>query len=165
MDALNFQLTLRPTGYTDLETHYQFQLDEEANYLAAFTSSTSSDKEAYLEKYAKFLNEPSINNQTILVDGTIVGSIAKFVIDGDAEITYWIDRKFWGRGIATKALKELLSFETSRPIYGRVAFDNIGSQKVLENCGFVKVGTDRGFANARQIEIEEFIYRLDESVI
>ncbi|WP_336828725.1 GNAT family N-acetyltransferase [Sphingobacterium multivorum] len=165
MDALNFQLTLRPTVYTDLETHYQFQLDEEANYLAAFTSSTSSDKEAYLEKYAKFLNEPSINNQTILVDGTIVGSIAKFVIDGDAEITYWIDRKFWGRGIATKALKELLSFETSRPIYGRVAFDNIGSQKVLENCGFVKVGTDRGFANARQIEIEEFIYRLDGSVI
>ncbi|WP_286751892.1 MULTISPECIES: GNAT family N-acetyltransferase [Sphingobacterium] len=165
MDALNFQLTLRPTVCTDLETHYQFQLDEEANYLAAFTSSTSSDKEAYLEKYAKFLNEPSINNQTILVDGTIVGSIAKFVIDGDAEITYWIDRKFWGRGIATKALKELLSFETSRPIYGRVAFDNIGSQKVLENCGFVKVGTDRGFANARQIEIEEFIYRLDESVI
>ncbi len=165
MDALNFQLTLRPTVYTDLETHYQFQLDEEANYLAAFTSSTSSDKEAYLEKYAKFLNEPSINNQTILVDGTIVGSIAKFVIDGDAEITYWIDRKFWGRGIATKALKELLSFETSRPIYGRVAFDNIGSQKVLENCGFVKVGTDRGFANARQIEIEEFIYRLGESMI
>lgn len=161
MDDLNFQLTLRPTVYTDLEIHYQFQLDEEANYLAAFTSSSSSDKKAYLEKYAKFLNEPSINNQTILIDGTIVGSIAKFVIEGDAEITYWIDRKFWGRGIATKALKAFLSIETNRPMYGRVAFDNLGSQKVLENCGFVRVGTDRGFANARQIEIEEFIYRLD----
>lgn len=161
MDDLNFQLTLRPTVYTDLETHYQFQLDEEANYLAAFTSSSSSDKKVYLEKYAKFLNEPSINNQTILIDGTIVGSIAKFVIEGDAEITYWIDRKFWGRGIATKALKAFLSIETNRPMYGRVAFDNLGSQKVLENCGFVRVGTDRGFANARQIEIEEFIYRLD----
>ncbi|MGJ1240202.1 GNAT family N-acetyltransferase [Sphingobacterium siyangense] len=161
MDDLNFQLTLRPTVYTDLEIHYQFQLDEEANYLAAFTSSSSSDKKVYLEKYAKFLNEPSINNQTILIDGTIVGSIAKFVIEGDAEITYWIDRKFWGRGIATKALKAFLSIETNRPMYGRVAFDNLGSQKVLENCGFVRVGTDRGFANARQIEIEEFIYRLD----
>ncbi|MGF7027812.1 MULTISPECIES: GNAT family N-acetyltransferase [Sphingobacterium] len=161
MDDLNFQLTLRPTVYTDLEIHYQFQLDEEANYLAAFTSSSSSDKKVYLEKYAKFLNEPSINNQTILIDGTIVGSIAKFVIEGDAEITYWIDRKFWGRGIATKALKAFLSIETNRPMYGRVAFDNLGSQKVLENCGFVRVGTDRGFANASQIEIEEFIYRLD----
>jgi len=161
MDDPNFQLTLRPTIFTDLETHYQFQLDEEANHLAAFTSTSSSDKEAFLEKYGRFLTEPSINNQTILVDGTIVGSIAKFLIGEDAEITYWIDRKFWGRGIATRALNYFLSLETTRPIYGRVAFDNIGSQKVLENCGFVKIATDRGFANARQTEIEEFIYRLD----
>ncbi|WP_313263268.1 GNAT family N-acetyltransferase [Sphingobacterium sp.] len=161
MDNHNFQLTLRQTLFTDLETHYRFQLNEEANHLAAFTSSSSLDKEAYLEKYSKFLSEPSINNQTILIDGTIVGSIAKFLIGEDAEITYWIDRKFWGRGIATRALKDFLSLETIRPIYGRVAFDNLGSQKVLENCGFVKIGADRGFANARQAEIEEFIYRLD----
>jgi RimJ/RimL family protein N-acetyltransferase len=58
-------------------------------------------------------------------------------------------------------LKNFLNLETARPLFGRVAFDNLGSQKVLENCGFVKIGTDRGFANARQAEIEEFIYRLD----
>ncbi|MDR0266137.1 MAG: GNAT family N-acetyltransferase [Sphingobacterium sp.] len=161
MDNPNFQLTLRPTISTDLEIHYQFQLNEEANHLAAFTSTSFSDKETYFEKYCKYLIEPSINNQTILINGIIVGSIAKFVIGEDAEITYWIDRKFWGRGIATRALKDFLSLETTRPIYGRVAFDNIGSQKVLENCGFVKIGTDSGFANARQTEIEEFIYRLE----
>jgi RimJ/RimL family protein N-acetyltransferase len=109
MDDLNFQLTLRPTLYADLETHYQFQLDEEANYLAAFTSSSSSDKKAYLEKYAKFLNEPSINNQTILIDGIIVGSIAKFVIEGDAEITYWIDRKFWDVELQQRHLKRFFN--------------------------------------------------------
>jgi Acetyltransferases, including N-acetylases of ribosomal proteins len=162
MDNPNFQIILRPTIVTDLEIHYRFQLDEEANHLAAFTSSNSSDKEAYLEKYGKFLTEPTINNQTILIDGVIVGSIAKFLIGEDAEITYWIDRKFWGRGIATRAMKEFLSLETIRPIYARVAFDNIGSQKVLKSCGFVKIGTDRGFANARKTEIEEFIYRLDD---
>ncbi|WON93550.1 GNAT family N-acetyltransferase [Sphingobacterium sp. Lzh-3] len=162
MDNGNFQLTLRPTVFADLETHYEFQLDEQANHLAAFTSTSSSDKKTYIEKYGKFLTEPSINNQTILVDGTIAGTIAKFVIEGDAEITYWIDRKFWGQGVATKALKNFLTLETNRPIYGRVAFDNFGSQKVLEHCGFVKVGTDRGYANARQAEIEEFIYRLDD---
>lgn len=73
---------------------------------------------------------------------------------------YWIDRKFWGQGIATTALKEFLNMEQARPIYGRVAFDNYGSQKVLEKCGFIKIGTDKGFANARQTEIEEFIYKL-----
>jgi RimJ/RimL family protein N-acetyltransferase len=41
-----------------------------------------------------------------------------------------------------------------------VAFDNFGSQKVLEKSGLIKTGTDKGFASARQAEIEEFIYRL-----
>jgi RimJ/RimL family protein N-acetyltransferase len=98
--------------------------------------------------------------QTILVDETIAGSIAKFEMEGDTEITYWIDRNFWGKGIATTALKNFLTIENTRPIFGRVAFDNLGSQKVLEKCGFVNIGTDKGFANARQTEIEEFIYKL-----
>ena len=98
--------------------------------------------------------------QTILVDEIIVGSIAKFEMEGDAGITYWIDKNYWGKGIATTALKNLLTIENTRPIFGRVAFDNLGSQKVLEKCGFVKIGEDKGFANARQAEIEEFIYKL-----
>lgn len=89
-----------------------------------------------------------------------MGSIAKFETQGDAEITYWIDKNVWGQGIATNVLKEFLAIETARPIFGRVAFDNFGSQKVLEKCGFIKVGIDKGFANARQTEIEEFIYQL-----
>jgi hypothetical protein len=27
-------------------------------------------------------------------------------------------------------------------------------------CGFIKIGRDKGFANARQTEIEEYIYKL-----
>jgi len=41
-----------------------------------------------------------------------------------------------------------------------VAFDNYGSQKVLEKCGFLKIGSDSGYANARQKEIEELIFKL-----
>ena len=57
---------------------------------------------------------------------------------------------------------DFLKMEKARPIFGHVAFDNYGSQRVLEKCGFVKVGSDRGFANARQAEIEEFIYKLSK---
>ena len=156
----NRQLKLRQTEKPDLELLFQFQLDKEANYLAAFTSKDPTDKEAYFEKFTKLLNDPTINMQTILVDETIAGSIAKFEMEGDTEITYWIDRNFWGKGIATTALKNFLTIENTRPIFGRVAFDNLGSQKVLEKCGFVKIGTDKGFANARQTEIEEYIYKL-----
>jgi RimJ/RimL family protein N-acetyltransferase len=154
------KISLRKTLVTDLNFFFQFQLNEEARYLAAFMPKDSMDREAYLAKHTKFLNDPAITPRTILVDNEIVGSIAKFVIEGDAEITYWIDKKFWGQGITSTALKSFLNIEMTRPIFGRVAFDNYGSQKVLEKCGFVKIGTEKGFANARQAEIEEFIYKL-----
>ena len=156
----NLDIKLRPTEIADLDILFQFQTDKEGGYLAAFMSKDPTDKSAYITKYTKLLADPTINNQTILMDNKIVGSVAKFVMEGDPEITYWIDRKYWGQGIATKALSQLLAIETTRPIFGRVAFDNFGSQKVLEKCGFIKIGTDRGFANARQMEIEEFIYKL-----
>ena len=154
------EIILRKTEITDLEFFFIFQLDDEARYLAAFTSKDTTDKTAYLQKYTRLVNDPTKNNQTIIVDNSIVGSIAKFEMEGEAEVTYWIDKRFWGKGIATKALKVFLKNESMRPIFARVAFDNFGSQKVLEKCNFVKIGTDKGFANTRQAEIEEFIYKL-----
>lgn len=154
------QISLRKTTVTDLEMLFQFQLDKEAIHLAAFTPKDPTDKIAYITKFKRLLEDPTITNRTIIVDKQIVGSIAKFIMEGDAEITYWIDRKFWGQGVASAALKEFLSIENTRPLFGRVVFDNYGSQKVLEKCGFEKTGTDKGFANARQTEIKEFIYKL-----
>ncbi len=155
------KIILRKTALSDLERLFIFQLDKEANHLAAFTSKDPTDKTAYIQKCSKFLDEPTINNQTILVDNVIAGSIAKFEIEGNAGITYWIDKKYWGKGIATKALHEFLKLEKTRPLFAQVAFDNFGSQKVLEKNHFVKMGNDKGFANARQTETEEFIYKLD----
>ena len=161
MKSNDTHVILRPTTIADLDVLFEFQLDAEANFLAAFTSKDSSDKTVYIEKYTKHLQDPSINNQTILVDDIVVGSIAKFIMHGDTEITYWIDKNYWGKGIATSALISFLKIVNTRPIFAHAAFDNIGSQKVLEKCGFVKIGTDKGFANARNTEVEEFIYKLD----
>lgn len=156
--ATNISLT--KTEKDELNVFFQFQLDKEANYLAAFTSKDPNDKTAYIQKYTKHLADPTITMRTIKVNDVIAGSIAKFIMENEAEITYWIDRQFWGQGIATAALNDFLKIVQTRPIYGRVAFDNYGSQKVLEKCGFLKIGSDKGFANARQTEIEEFIYQL-----
>jgi ribosomal-protein-alanine N-acetyltransferase len=153
-------VSLRPTNQADLATLFLFQLDQQATYLAAFMPKDSTTKTAYLEKFTRFLHDPTIHMQTILVAGTIAGSIAKFELAGKAELTYWLDRGCWGKGIATTALTQFLILEHTRPLIGRVAFDNIGSQRVLEKTGFVKIGTDTGFASARQAEIVEFIYQL-----
>ena len=159
---MKINITLAEVKKDDLNAFFQFQLDKEASYLAAFTAKDSNDETAYIERYARYLTDPSIHMRTIMADGEIAGSISKYVMEEEAEITYWIDRKFWGKGIANAALNAFLHLEQSRPIYGRVAFDNFGSQRVLEKCSFVKIGTDKGFANARQTEIEEYIYKLSE---
>jgi [ribosomal protein S5]-alanine N-acetyltransferase len=156
----NNNIRLTKTEKSDLHLFFQFQLDEEGSYLAAFTPNDSNDETAYVERYSKYLKDSTKTMRTIKLDNQIVGSISKFIMDDKAEITYWIDRKFWGKGIASATLKEFLELEQTRPIYGRVAFDNYGSQKVLEKCGFAKIGSDKGFAKARQAEIEEYIYEL-----
>jgi RimJ/RimL family protein N-acetyltransferase len=76
------------------------------------------------------------------------------------EVTYWIGREFWGRGIATAALAEFLKLQTTRPIFGRAAKDNVGSLRVLAKCGFVIIREDKGYAYARGEEVEEYVLRL-----
>lgn len=155
------EVLLRPTTIKELATLFAFQLDEQARHLAAFTPKDPSNKQMYIEKYTKLLEDPTVNMQTLILNQVIIGSISKFEMEGDAEITYWIDKPYWGSGVATTALKKLLLNEPARPIFGRVAFDNIGSQRVLEKCHFEKIGSNTGYANARQAEIQEFIYKLD----
>ncbi len=159
---LNPAIHLRKTTVSDLETLFLFQLDEEGNYAAAFTDGNPGDREAYRRKWKRLLADPAVNAQTILMHNTIVGSIAKYETAGRAEVTYRIGREYRGKGLASAALKLFLTLERARPLLGRTAFDNIASQRVLLKCGFKKTGTDRGFANARGREIEEYIYRYDE---
>jgi RimJ/RimL family protein N-acetyltransferase len=91
-----------------------------------------------------------------------VGSIASFELDGRREVTYWIARQDWGRGIATRALQQFLAtIETARPLYARAASDNAASLRVLEKCGFARVGADRAFAYGRGEETDEIVLRLD----
>ena len=154
-------IVLRPTQISDLEVLFLFQRDQEGQHLAAFMPTDTADKPAYIARHTHLIDDPTITYQTILFKNRIVGSIAAFILNGHTEITYWLDRSVWGRGIATEALGAFLKIEQRRPLYGRVAFDNVGSHIVLGRGGFIKTGVDKGFANARHQEIEEFIFRLD----
>lgn len=98
----------------------------------------------------------------ILVDDEIVGSIGSYVIEGEAEVTYWIRRDLWGRGIASAALAELLRKVTERPLFARAAAYNTGSERVLLRNGFTRVGEETSYAEARATEITEYVYRLDD---
>ncbi|HEY9243506.1 MAG TPA: GNAT family N-acetyltransferase [Streptosporangiaceae bacterium] len=154
-------VALRPVEDRDLDALFEQMRDPEAVRMAAFTPEDPSDRAAFNAHQARVRAAPDITHRAVTCDGQLVGSIASFVIDGRTEITYWIDRAVWGRGIATQAVALLLSLVPDRPVYARAASDNAGSLRVLHKCGFTDIGTEIGFARGRNAEIEETILRLD----
>ncbi len=154
-------VSLRPLADEDLDLIFEQMKDPESVRMAAFTSADPSDRNAFLEHMSRARADPTTSNWVIEADGAFAGTIASFRIDDELEVTYWVDRAQWGKGIASAALRLLLADTPERPVFARAASDNPGSLRVLEKAGFRRTGVDRGFANGRGEEIEETLLRLD----
>lgn len=156
------EVALRLIDDSDLDALFELMRDPESVRMAAFTAKNPDDRTAFDVHMAKIRALPEATNRAVTVDGRLVGSIASFVVDGNTEVTYWIDRSFWGQGIAGRALALLLESVRVRPLFARAASDNVRSLRVLQRAGFAVIGTEIAFANGRNKEIEETILRLDE---
>ena len=156
------EIILRDIHADDVRVFYEHQLDDEANHMAAFTKKDPSDWNSFNQHWINVMSNSDVEVQTIIYNNTIAGYVAMYLIQEEKNIGYWIDQKFWGKGIATEALKKFLSIIPIRPLFARVAFDNIASIKVLEKCNFSKTGEDQYFANSRGEEIIEFIFQLND---
>ena len=153
-------VSLREVADGDLPIFFEHQRDPQGVYMAAFTVKDPNDRAAFDAHWRWILAEPTILTRTIEVDGQPAGYMSSYVGDVWREVTYWLGRDYWGRGIASAALRAFLLLDTHRPLHGRAAADNIPSLRVMEKCGFVRIGTDRGYANARRAEIEEVLLEL-----
>ena len=154
-------LSLRDVTEADLPIFFAHQLDPDAQAMAAFTARDPTDRDAFTMHWQRILADPVNIIRTIVVDGEVAGSVSSYQDAGRPEVTYWLGREYWGRGLATRALAECLAHvDPTRPIYARAARDNLGSLRVLEKCGFRIIGEDRGFANARGTEVEELLLQL-----
>ncbi len=81
----------------------------------------------------------------IEIDGKAVGGIGIHpqvdIMKKNAELGYWLGEKYWGKGIISKAIREIIpwafnTYDITR-IYARPFGSNMVSQKVLEKAGFV----------------------------
>jgi RimJ/RimL family protein N-acetyltransferase len=155
-------IALRHIEDGDLNALYEQQRDPVAVRMAAFTPANPDDRAAFEAHMARVRTAPDITMRAVTRDGTLVGSVASFVVDGQTEVTYWIERSAWGGGVASQALALLLELVSVRPIYARAASDNVASLRVLGRAGFVAIGTEHSYANGRGGEIEETILRKDQ---
>ncbi|MBV9010323.1 MAG: GNAT family N-acetyltransferase [Verrucomicrobia bacterium] len=130
---MNQQVQLRDVEPDDLPLFFEHQRDPEALAMVMFNSR---DRPAFDAHWAKILASETGLTKTIIVNGQTAGHIVSFIRDGEREIGYWLDRAFWGRGIATQALSAFLQMEKRRPLHAGVAKHNSASMRVLQKCGF-----------------------------
>jgi len=103
---------------------------------------TKHDARAYIRSVRERTPETTF---AIAVADEAVGSIG-FVLRGDvervsAEIGYWLAEPFWGRGIATEALRALtrhaIDTHGLTRIYALPFAWNLASCRVLEKAGYI----------------------------
>ena len=155
------EVVLREVHDSDLPVFYRQMNDPESLRMAAFTPEDAADRDAFDAHWKRIRSSADVVVRTVLADGDVVGNAAVYGEPGEREVTYWVDRAYWGRGIATAALRVLLTQAPERPLYARAAADNAGSLRVLERCGFRLTARERGFANARGEEIDEVVLHLE----
>lgn len=151
---------LRPATDADADAAFEMMRDPEAVRMAAFTTADPDDRRAFDARWARHLADPGIRMRAVEADGAFAGTVAAFTLEGDREVTYWIRRTLWGRGIATAALMLLVAAEPTRPLHARVAEANLGSRRVLERAGFVPTGSETSYAAGAGEPVVELLLEL-----
>lgn len=128
--------------------------------MAAFTRADPSDRAAFDAHYQRIRNDPDVMVRAIDDADGLAGTIGSFTMEGEREVTYWIDPSRWGRGIASAALDAFVLLEVVRPLFARVAEHNIGSARVLTRAGFAQVAVETSYADGVGRDVVEHIYRL-----
>jgi RimJ/RimL family protein N-acetyltransferase len=148
---------LRPVRQGDLPRLYDLQLDPESNRMAFTIPRT---REAFDAHWAKLLDDPGNIARAVFVGQALVGYISCFPMDDQDHVGYWIDRAYWGRSIASRALHLLLQEVAKRPLVATAATSNRASLRVLQKCGFVVERVRHSPASDRYPECEEAVLML-----
>lgn len=153
-------IRLRPTTPADLAALFEIQSDAASNEMAG---TKPRSREVFFSIWEKHFANPSINGCVIEIDTDngheLVGSIACFQAEERDNVGYWIARKHWGKGIASRALALFLEQEKRRPLHATTARSNATSQRILERCGFRFIKHHMGEETERYLarEITEFV--------
>lgn len=152
---------LREVLDSDLADFWEMAADPETQYMAAATRDYHYDRNRFDTFWAKIRSNASMTLRTVVSqDGEVAGHAGVFGPPEQREVTYVIGRAHWGKGLATKALAELLRLEETRPLHAMAVADNAGSIRVLEKCGFTVTGRIREFARARDAEVDTVMLTL-----
>lgn len=138
------EFRLRPLELSDISTFasYANEFDVAKNMTDGFAHPYT---EEHAEKFIKMTVESDPRHiMGIEVDGEICGAAGihpkEDVLKKNAELGYWVAKKYWGKGIISRVIPKMLdygfkNFDIER-VYARPYGPNKASQRVLEKNGF-----------------------------
>ncbi|AES93700.1 uncharacterized N-acetyltransferase p20 [Medicago truncatula] len=147
------QITLRSFNLSDLDDLMVWHTDEK---VAKFWGEPYTSKDQGIN-FIKNMAGKYLRCKAICHNDHAIGCIklsSSSLYDKSrnrcAEIGYVLASKYWGKGIATCAVKQMVKvafseFQSLERLQALVDMDNVGSQKVLEKVGFQKEGLLRKY--------------------
>ena len=139
------RLILRPWNLTDAESLYKYASDPQVGPVAGWRPHESVEESESVIK--NILSAPETYAVTLKETGEAIGSIGlKFGENTDftdrndeCEIGYWLGTPYWGKGLMTEAVKEILrhAFEdlALSKVWAGYYDGNERSRRVQEKCG------------------------------
>ena len=104
------EVALRAVVESDVATFFEDQRDPEGRAMAVFASRGREEHEAH---WHRILADETVITRTVVMAGEVAGNVFSWVQGTERLVGYWIGRRFWGRGIATEALRLFVSeYET-----------------------------------------------------
>lgn len=140
------RLILRPWQESDAEDLYRYASSPEVGPIAGWPIHTSVENS--LEIIKAVLLKPETYAVVLKSEGRVAGSIGLMIgnenhmglPDTEGEIGYWIGVPFWGQGLISEAVREIIRYAFEDLHLEKLwcgYFDgNMKSKRVQEKCGF-----------------------------
>ncbi|UTW59822.1 GNAT family N-acetyltransferase [Kordiimonas sp. SCSIO 12603] len=149
----------------DIEWVYSLNEDPEALLMAGIAGEVI-DKASFVKAMQDDLADPQSNTYMFLIrkNGERAGYIDLSPAQGGkVALGYWIDRKFWGQGIAGRAVAMLLQAQPDvmrrQPLFARVLDGNEASIRILEKLGFETIGRNSYYSGPHKGNVQQTIFR------
>lgn len=111
---------------------------ENFSYLTARVFADVADAERYIAKL--FPTPESKAFHVVAPSSGVVGIVKATITEHRALVGYVVHEPFWGHGVATAAVREIVRIVEAMPAISRIwatcALENPASARVLEKCGF-----------------------------
>ncbi|CAI8604632.1 unnamed protein product [Vicia faba] len=146
------QISLRPIVLSDLDDLMLWTSDEKVAKYCTWEPYTNKE---YGINFIQNIASKSLWFRAICLQDRAIGCIdfrscSGRCLEKSAELGYALSSKYWGKGIATLVVKQVIEvafkeFSYLERLESRVDVENVASQRVLEKAGFQREGILRKY--------------------